>query len=160
MQEMLEAIQATPLAQEIRLNLWYFPSLEAAHIIAAAATMGCIAMLDLRLLWAVSRRRAVSAVSAEVLPLVWGAFVIAIITGALLFISDAARYGASMVFLIKMGLLVLAGLNMAAFHLLTARTMPEWDSGRPPAAAARLAGGLSLLLWTGVIVFGRWIGFA
>jgi hypothetical protein len=57
-----------------------------------------------------------------------------------------------------MGLLLAAGLNMLWFHLVTYRKVTDWDTGTP-AVAARLAGMASMLIWTGVIAFGRWIGF-
>ena len=158
-ESILRAIQDLPLSRFIGQSVWWFPGLEAAHVIAAAIVVGCIAMLDLRLLWAASRERAVSTLSAEVLPFVWAAFAAAFITGLLLFMSAATRYGVNEPFLAKMALLLLAGLNMAAFHLLTAKRAHEWDEGRPPVWQARLAGGLSLLFWVGVIICGRWIGF-
>jgi hypothetical protein len=57
-----------------------------------------------------------------------------------------------------MGLLLIAGLNMLYFQLVTWRGVANWDTGRA-APAARLAGAISMLCWTGVIAFGRWIGF-
>jgi hypothetical protein len=35
----------------------------------------------------------------------------------------------------------------------------RWDSDEAAPFAGKLAGALSLLLWIGVIFFGRWIGF-
>jgi hypothetical protein len=58
-----------------------------------------------------------------------------------------------------MGSMVLAGINMMVFELMTAKTAPSWDKGVPPPNAARVAGALSIVLWLAVIVFGRWIGF-
>ncbi len=156
----LETLQNLPISTAIAEAAWYFPWLEAVHVIAAALVVGVIAWLDLRLIWAASRERAVSVLSAEVLPFVWGAFAVAFITGGLLFLSAATRYGTNFPFLLKMGLLVLAGANMAAFHALTAKRAHEWDEGRPPAWEARLAGGLSLIFWVGVVYCGRWIGFS
>ena len=57
-----------------------------------------------------------------------------------------------------MVLLLLAGVNMFAFELVTARNSSVWDNAVPP-ISARLAGLLSIGLWMGVIVFGRLIGF-
>jgi hypothetical protein len=34
----------------------------------------------------------------------------------------------------------------------------RWDEGEPP-MSAKVAGALSLLLWSGVVFFGRWVGF-
>jgi hypothetical protein len=35
----------------------------------------------------------------------------------------------------------------------------SWDTAPQSPLGARIAGGLSMLIWTSVIVFGRWIGF-
>jgi hypothetical protein len=56
-------------------------------------------------------------------------------------------------------LLLLAGLNMTIFHRNTYRRIPQWDRGPMIPAAARLAGGISLVIWVAVVVMGRWIGF-
>lgn len=157
-EDALLALQNLPVSWAIVDNLWIFPALESAHVIAAALVMGAIAMLDLRLLWAASRNRPVSVLSAEILPVVWAAFAVAVLTGALMFMSAATHYAVNGPFLAKMVLLALAGVNMAAFHRLTSRRARERDTGST-AWEARLAGALSLLLWTGVIVTGRWIAF-
>jgi hypothetical protein len=60
--------------------------------------------------------------------------------------------------LFKVKLLVAAGLSMLYFQCVTYRRVQDWDSGRP-VAAARTAGFISVLLWTGVVGCGRWIGF-
>ena len=77
---------------------------------------------------------------------------------SLLFIAGATNYTSNAPFLIKMGLLVLAGINMLYFQFVTFRSVAQWDNGRP-IPAARAAGALSLVLWCLVIGFGRWIGF-
>ena len=81
------------------------------------------------------------------------------IAGSLLFISQATAYFASTTFRIKMAILVLAGINMLVFELITVRGVQEWDRKPVPALPARLAGGLSILLWGSVVACGRWIGF-
>jgi hypothetical protein len=62
-------------------------------------------------------------------------------------------------FLGKMLLMVCAGINMALFEFLTWKSVKEWENDPVGPIGARIAGGLSLLFWIGVIVFGRWIGF-
>jgi len=62
-------------------------------------------------------------------------------------------------FLAKMAMLILAGLNMAVFHLITWRTVKEWDTSPVMPTGAKIAGALSLFFWVLVIFFGRSIGF-
>jgi hypothetical protein len=52
----------------------------------------------------------------------------------------------------------LAAVNMLVFHFGTCRRVALWNSGEPP-YSAKVAGALSLLIWTAVVFFGRWIGF-
>jgi len=53
---------------------------------------------------------------------------------------------------------LLAGVHALAFQVAGRRTLRRWENGAPP-AWARAAGGVSLLLWIGVVAAGRWIGF-
>src|SRR6266849_1735660 len=99
-------------------------------------------------------------VAGETLRWTWAAFGLAVMTGALLFTTNPVFYFGNFEFRTKMSLLLLAGINMAVFEFHTVRTVALWDVGRSPPAAARLAGTLSLVLWLGVIIFGRLIGFA
>jgi hypothetical protein len=58
-----------------------------------------------------------------------------------------------------MALLLLAGLNMSVFQLLTFRGVSVWDIGPATPVRAKIAGALSLSIWTGVVICGRTIGF-
>jgi hypothetical protein len=94
-----------------------------------------------------------------VLPVTWGAFLGALISGLLLFSSKATHYLADAPFRFKMICLALAGLNMLIFHFLTYSDVQKWDDEVVTPKAARIAGLLSLIFWIGVVAFGRWIGF-
>jgi hypothetical protein len=48
---------------------------------------------------------------------------------------------------------------MAVFHLLTARGAAAGPETAGPPGGARIAGLVSILIWIGVIICGRWIGF-
>jgi hypothetical protein len=77
----------------------------------------------------------------------------------LYFAANATTYWFNTAFRFKLLAILLAGLNMAVFQLITWRGVAAWDRGTPTPRAARLAGALSILIWTGVIVLGRIIGF-
>jgi hypothetical protein len=73
--------------------------------------------------------------------------------------GQAGEYITNPAFQLKLLLIVLAGVNMAVFHLIPWRTVGSWDAGTEAPIAARVAGALSLALWIGVIAAGRWIAF-
>ena len=158
-QELCQWLYDTPLADTIRSSELAFPWLESVHVLAIALVLGSIAVADLRLLGIASVKRPVTRVLDEVLPVTWVAFAIAAITGTAMFTSNAVEYSQNTAFQLKMLMLVLAGLNMLAFQLLTFRGVGRWDEARTTPTGARFAGGFSLLAWISIVAFGRWIGF-
>ncbi len=159
LQTTLQSIYDLPLSNAIRENANAFPVLESLHVLAITLVFGTILIVDLRLVGYAARRRSANRLITELLPFTWGAFVVAIITGSLLFASNAVAYAANTEFRLKLLAIVAAGINMAIFHATTQRTIAQWDETAAPPFAARAAGVLSLVLWTLVIFLGRWIGF-
>jgi hypothetical protein len=123
-----------------------------------AVVAGTILIVDTRLLGVTSPTLRFSYLSDRLLPWTWGAFICSAITGGLMFSANATAYIHNTPFLIKMCLLVLAGINMLYFQFVTFRSVSDWDTGKP-SGAARLAGFCSIVLWVGVIGFARWTGF-
>jgi hypothetical protein len=137
---------------------WWFPLLESLHVITATFVVGSILMVDLRLLGLAARQHPVSRITREVIPWTLTAFGLSAVTGAGMFMTRASHYIDNRAFQVKLVLLVLAGVNMAVFHLGTSRGLARWDTAPVTSAASRLAGASSLLLWVGVMLAGRWIG--
>lgn len=152
-------LEHTAAATAIAESDWLFPAIESLHVIALTTVVGSIALVDLRLLSLSARRIPVSRLIETTLPLTWAAFVVAVISGALLFATDATGYLENQPFRYKMLLIACAGVNMLVFHFVTGRRLREWSTEHTP-AAAKLAGALSLMLWAGTVVLGRWIAFA
>ena len=138
---------------------WAFPTIETIHVIALVTVVGAIAVMDLRLLGLASKDSKITQVSQDTIRLTWMAFVLAAITGLLMFTSKASSYMINPYFLIKMGLLALAGLNMAYFHFVTWKKVGEWDSAADIPTVVKLSGALSLIFWVVIVFFGRAIGF-
>lgn len=157
--DLIKWLQATPLSTAIRESDWIFPTVESIHVVAFVLVVGLIAVVDLRLIGVASRRRSADDLLKELLPLTWSAFVVAFVAGSLLFISKPITYTGSFFFLGKMVLILTAGLNMAVFQLFIHRFLMGRPVGAPTPIVAKLSGGLSLVLWTLVVAFGRWIGF-
>src|SRR5436189_495744 len=157
--QFLNWLQETPIAVAIREHEILFPWIESIHVLAIVLVVGTISIIDLRLLGIASLERAATRLMGDVLPWTWGAFVIAAITGSLLFASNAPNYAHNFFFQGKMVLLAAAGVNMAIFHAFGLRDAARWDTAQRTPPAARTAGAVSLLLWVAVVAFGRWIGF-
>jgi hypothetical protein len=157
--QLLQWLEASAIATVIRENELLFPWIESFHVLAIVLVVGTISIIDLRLLGVASLDRPVSRLMRDVLPYTWGAFALAAVTGGLLFCSNAETYGHNFFFLGKMVLLVLAGINMAIFHVFIGRDIEHWSAEKRPPLMAKAAGAASLGLWVLVVTFGRWIGF-
>jgi hypothetical protein len=150
-------LQSQPFSVEIAESTWLFPGFETLHVLALTIVVGSVALMDVRLL-GIGQWRPASQVIAGSLPWAWTAFAVAFTAGALLFCSKAVTYYSNIPFRIKMVCMLLAGINMLVFHVLTARRLNQWDTTVPP-TGARIAGGISLTLWVIIVAMGRWVGF-
>ncbi len=157
--DLMKAIQASPIGTTIRESLWMFPVIECVHVLGLTFVFGTIALVDLRLLGVSARNHAVTTLSKELLPFTWAGFAVAVVSGGLLFISNAPTYFENTAFRIKVLLIIAAGVNMLIFEFLTIKSVKDWDLSHPAPTGARVAGALSLFFWFLVIVFGRRIGF-
>lgn len=155
----LKWLEALPLATRIREGLYLFPMLESIHVVGFALVFGTIAAIDLRLLGLASAGRPFRRMAADILKWTWAAFAVTALTGSLMFITNAGVYYHNFYFRTKMVLLALAGLNILVFELTAGRSVDRWDQARAAPPAGRAVGALSLAIWIGVIVTGRFIGF-
>jgi hypothetical protein len=160
--ETLNIMAAWPISAAMRGETpgteWLFPIVETLHVMALSIVFGSIAMVDLRLLGVSFRDTKVSQLAGEVLPWTWSAWGIAAVCGTLMFLAKAETYLGNLQFRLKFLCMALAAVNMLAFHLGVYRQVARWNSGEPP-SSAKLVGVLSLSMWTGVVFFGRWVGF-
>lgn len=159
LQHLISYVEDSNLADSIRENDVLFPLIESIHVLSICLVVGSILAVDLRLLGLASVNRPVSRVMQGLLPLTWCAFVVAVASGSLMFISNATKYLANGYFVAKIVLIGIAGLNMLIFHFVGAGDMPKWENQVRPPLSVRLAGGLSIALWVAVVACGRWIGF-
>jgi uncharacterized membrane-anchored protein len=155
----VQAVESSGVGQWMRTSVKAMPIVEATHVFCAATVFGTVFVVDLRLIGIPHNRRPVTVISQEMLRLTWSAFVLAAITGTLMFTANAHTYVANTAFRIKMIALLAAGLNMTFFHHFTYRSVAAWDKDLPAPRAARLAGIASICIWIAVIFLGRWIGF-
>jgi UPF0716 family protein affecting phage T7 exclusion len=139
-----------PLSVAIRSAPWPFPALEILHIVGLLLVFGTVLIVDLRLLGVLLRREPGWQISGDLMRWAASGFGVQILTGPLLFIANSRKFYESPFFRAKLVFLVVA----IGFHfIVVSRVSASVDAGASP-ARARLAGGVSLVLWAAVIVSG------
>jgi hypothetical protein len=157
--QLCQWVNDTGIATGIRESELIFPIIETAHVLGITLLAGTVAIVDLRLLGLVLKRERVSDVAGQVLPLTWAGFAAMFVSGALLFMAEAAKSYSNPAFRVKMLLMIVAGLNPLIFHSTIFRSVAEWDTATRTPWRARLTAALSLTLWSGIIVAGRAIAY-
>mgnify|MGYP006908256928 CR=1 FL=1 len=149
----------TPWSVALLESLYAWPLIETSHVLTLALFAGTAIMLDLRLTGLGFRDVPVSAFVDRVLPWTRAAFALMAITGLLLFYSDPLKYYQNLFFRVKATFLVVAGINIGFFHARTHRTIADWDDWPVPPRAVRIAGAVSLLAWSAIVVSGRLVAY-
>lgn len=152
-------LEESRLGEAVRTTPWVYSSLESVHILGIALLVGPAVAFDLRLLGVGRRLLPVTAAARHLLPLARFGLVIAVTTGLVMFASGAVAVGNSGAAPWKLGLLVVAGINVAVFHRGVYRGVNTWDTGVPTPVAARIAATVSTLVWCGVIAAGRLLAY-
>jgi hypothetical protein len=148
-------MQNSDIGTGIRESIWLFPIVETTHVLALALSVGVLIWFDLRLMGWGMKHEPVSQIHKQVMPFAFVGFAIMMLTGVLLFWSEAEKCYLSGFFRLKVLFLVLAALNAGIFELGTKKSIEDWDKYPVPPPKARMAGLISILSWTAVIVAGR-----
>lgn len=153
-------LENTYIGSNVKNSNWLFPVIESVHVLGIVFLVGSSALLDLRLLdRGFLREQPTSRVASRLLPVMWTAFAVMVVTGALMFMSEAWQCYTSWAFRIKMGLLLAVGLNVLIFYFAAYRKMGKWESAPVAPASARTAAWVSLILWVLIVFAGRGIAY-
>jgi len=152
-------LENTGPAVLVRESTWLFPAIETLHLIGIVLLVGSTSVLDLRLLGAALPGTSIANLTRRVLPWAWAGFLVQLVTGGLLFASEAVKTYPNGAFRLKMLMIVGAGLNAMMFHLTTNRRAPQWERDRSTPIAAKIAGLTSIALWFGIVIAGRFIPY-
>ena len=131
-------------------SAWAYPALEMLHIVGIALLLGNLVLLELRI-WGAAPELPLRPLARLALTLSLAGFGLAACSGLLMFAAHPGEMLANRAFVIKMALLMLAGLNAAMFHARGGLAQPD--------GVARAQTVLSLGLWLAVIICGRWIAY-
>jgi hypothetical protein len=151
-----EWCETTGVGETVRASLWLFPVIESFHLVAFALLGGTILAVDLRLLGFAFRSQPVADLAREVRPWLVGSVIVMLVSGILLFLSEAVKCYYSYPFRIKIACLALA----IPFTFLVRNRVANGNPARVGPYWGRLVALLSLVLWGTVAWGGRWIGFS
>jgi hypothetical protein len=133
---------------------WLFPAIEAVHIVALALLFGAILMLNLRLLGMAQVNKPIARLARDLAPWVLCSLIIILASGFLLFSSEPMKSYASEPFRVKMLFLI----GAIVFHYTVYGWVTRREAGVNP-VWNKVAAVVSILLWLGVGIGGRGIGF-
>lgn len=146
MEALLGGIEQLAAVKALKSSFFVYPIVNALHILAVGALVTSVVLMDLRVFGMI--RSVPEAPLVRLLRRVaLGAFVVAVLTGLALFSVRATEYAAMPLFLVKLGLIGVAGANFVAFSLL------RGEGGK------RVLAGVSIVLWPTVLLAGRFLGF-
>lgn len=152
--EFLLAIEQLAPVRALKTSFYAYPLVNAAHVLSIGALLTSVILMDLRILGflAAQERRPFLRLMRRVAGV---AFCGALATGLPMFAIRASEYVFNPAFPLKMALIALAGINLLALRVIAT----DADGGPSEAHGARLSAALSIVLWLGVLVCGRFIGF-
>ena len=140
----------------IRDSTWLFPFVEIFHLLGLGILGGAVLILNLRLMRLAFKTESTAELAGEVRPWMLGSLAVMIVSGFLLFSTEAVKMYGNWAFQFKMLFLLLAVIYTFSIH----RMVTLADDGRRFGPGVRILVALvSLLLWTGVGLGGRALGF-
>ena len=151
-------LELSGLGEAMRRSLWMYPIVEIFHILGFVILVGAAVMFDLRVL-GMGRGLSLSALARHLLRWSWAGLALVVPAGIMMFSAHATEFANNPAFLLKLGLIALAGANVAFFHLGPYRLAHVWGDAGPAPGAARAAAALSIAIWIAVIACGRLIAY-
>ena len=117
-------------------------SLEIIHYVGFFLAVGATAIMDLRVMGVAAKRQSATELAEQVFPWMWTGLVLAVISGFLMYASDATEYLHNSVFHQKLYLCILGVI----FAVIVRRNVPKWDQLAAIPITARLTALVSLVL--------------
>ena len=152
---LFQSLENSTLGLIVRQSIWMFPVIECFHLLSLALLGGTVLVVDMRMLGLGLQSQPTAELARKMQPWLSGSLVMIIVTGILMFLSEAVKCYYSPPFWYKMALLASA----IQFTFLVRRKVAGADPGQIMPTLVKLTAVVSLTLWFGVAFSGRWIAF-
>ncbi len=151
-------LEASPLAQAMREEIWLYPIMEVVHIVGFAVLVGSVILFDLRLL-GFSKDIPITALARHLLVWALAALLLIVPAGLMMFAAHPDEFVNNGVFILKLCLIAAAGTDAALFHVGVYRSVTHWNTRLAAPCVARFHAVLSIALWIGVVTCGRLLAY-
>ena len=154
-----EQIAGSGLSHVLQNTVWLVPVSQSTHIVALSVLFTAVLMIGLRLLGVGAGGRSVSQLAGSLLPWMWRALLLLLVTGVLQTITEPVRQFITPIFWLKMLLVAVLALLTLWFSRTLRAHSATWDSPATRPASAKVFAVVSIVGCSTVIVFGRFIGY-
>jgi hypothetical protein len=152
-------LDAQTWSTSIHESLYMYAWIESTHVIVLMLFLGMLFVIDLRMLGLAFTNVPASRIADRLdKPMMIG-FVVMVVTGFILYYAIPVRSTQSIWFRMKVVLLIAAGINAIMFRRKMQQATGDWDTDPKPPKRIRIGAGLSLALWSGVVMTGRTIAY-
>ena len=150
-------LEASRLSVFVNTTDWVWAICETLHFIGMALLIGCVGVLDLRML-GVGKQLAVRPLH-RLIPYGIAGFTLNMVTGILFFVAIPRQYMFNIAFILKMSLIAIAGTNVLVFYGTVYKAAEQLGPGDDAPLKAKITAAVSLVAWFGVMYFGRMLPF-
>jgi hypothetical protein len=144
-------LTGTAISQMIQTTAWMIPGLQTIHIIALAVLFVTALMITMRVLGRSWREDSTAVLAARFMPVIWTCLGVLLFTGSLLISAEPGRTLTNTAFFWKVSMIVIA----VSLTLVISGAARRGTIG----AAHKTMAVVSMLLWAGIIIAGRYIAY-
>ncbi len=152
-------LAGTPISQLFQNQPWVVPTSQSIHIVCVCLVFSSALMINLRLLGVGASGRTISQLTKTLVPWMWGALVVLLLTGTVQTIAEPVRQFVTPVFWAKMCMIMVVATMTAVFARKVRANAERWDAAGTRPVSARMFAIGSSALWIAIIVCGRFIAY-
>jgi hypothetical protein len=140
---MWEALEHVAWVETIGDTAWLYAAISIVHYLSFFICVGSMAIIDLRVMGIAAHERKATELAAQLFPWVWTGFGLAVLSGFLMFATDAGDWAPDPIFHYKLIVIFLA----AVFAVVIQIGVPKWDQVASMPKSAKILALISLLLF-------------
>lgn len=152
-------VATTPISATFQDQMWIIPTSQSIHIIAVSIVFASALTINLRLFGIGSSLRSVSQVTNALWPWIWRGLLVLLATGIVQTIAEPVRQFVTPEFWVKMTMIIINVVITGVYANAVRRHSAIWDKRETRPSSGTAFAVVSTLLWVGIIVCGRLIGY-